>query len=176
MTACTFPCGRGLPLSILLCCPFRSMVIVTLLCSERLYQSCQTWKSQSAVLFSSLHVLFTIGLKPKNSVTSYFFMSFSTAVSTAEGPCHIYLSRLCFCRNPRGIFLDKVPGEFCGGFLGEFFGAFFLGKNRRKNPPKNPRQTSDQNLGVSRPKSTLQGSALDDLLRFNMSMVVVVSL
>ena len=30
-----------------------------------------------------------------------------------------------------------------------------------KIPPKNPRQNSNQNLGVSRPKSTLQGSGLE---------------
>ena len=28
------------------------------------------------------------------------------------------LSRKGFCRNPRGIFPNKVPGEFCGGFFG----------------------------------------------------------
>ena len=42
------------------------------------------------------------------------------------------LSRTCFCRNPRGIFPNKVPGEFCGGFFCGFVLAFFLGKNRRK--------------------------------------------
>ena len=33
----------------------------------------------------------------------------------------------------------------------------------RKNPPENPRQFSNQNLGVSGPKSTLQGSGLEML-------------
>ena len=70
------------------------------------------------------------------------------------------LSRKGFCRNPRGISPNKVLGEFCGGFLGGFFQAFFFGKKRRKNPQKNPRQNSNRNLGVSRPKSTLQGSGL----------------
>ena len=47
------------------------------------------------------------------------------------------LSRKGFCRNPTGIFPNKVPGEFCGGFFGGFFRAFFLGKNRRnKTTPK----------------------------------------
>ena len=36
------------------------------------------------------------------------------------------LSRKGFCRNPRGIFPNKVPGEFCGGFFGGFFRAFSL--------------------------------------------------
>ena len=71
------------------------------------------------------------------------------------------MSRKGVCRNPRGIFLNKVPGEFCGGFFGGFFlGAFFLGKNPK---PRNPWQNSNQNLRVSRPKSTLQGSGLDHL-------------
>ena len=35
-----------------------------------------------------------------------------------------------FCRNPRGIFSNKVLGEFCGGFFGGFFRAFFLGKKQ----------------------------------------------
>ena len=39
----------------------------------------------------------------------------------------------------------------------DFFGLF-LGKSR--NPLKNPRQNSNQDLGVSRPKSTLQESGL----------------
>ena len=70
-------------------------------------------------------------------------------------------SRKGFCRNPRGIFPTEFPGENCRGFFGGFFRAFFLGKTGRKNPPKNPRQFSNQNLGVSGPKSTLQGSGLD---------------
>ena len=73
------------------------------------------------------------------------------------------LSRKGFCRNPRGIFPTEFPGECCRGFFGGFFRPFFLGKKRRKNPPKNPRQFSNQNLGVSGPKSTLQGSGLDNL-------------
>ena len=53
-----------------------------------------------------------------------------------QGGSGTELSREGFCRNPRGIFLDKVPGELCGGFFCAFFGAFFLGKNRRKIHPK----------------------------------------
>ena len=79
---------------------------------------------------------------------------------TAEQGWNIF-SRKGFCRNPRGIFPNKVPGEFCGGFFGGFFRAFFLGKIGGKNPPKNPRQNSNRNLGFSQPKSTLQGSGLD---------------
>ena len=41
-------------------------------------------------------------------------------------------SRKGFCRNPRGIFLKKVPSDFFGGFFGGFFGAFFLGKKQEK--------------------------------------------
>ena len=79
-------------------------------------------------------------------------------------------SRKGFCRNPRGIFPNKVPSEFCGGFFGGFFLAFFLGKNRRKKSPKNPRQNSNRNLGVSRPESTLQESGLDKCRWSEMSL------
>ena len=75
------------------------------------------------------------------------------------------LSRKGVCRNPRGSFLNKVPGEFCEGFFGGFFGPVFLEKTGGKNPPKNPRQFSNQNLGVSGPKSTLQGFGLEELLQ-----------
>ena len=72
-----------------------------------------------------------------------------------------------FCRNPRGNYLNKVPGEFCGGFFGgflaEILGPFSLDKIGGKNPPKTPRQNSNRNLGVSQPKSTLQGSGLDKI-------------
>ena len=78
----------------------------------------------------------------------------------------IELSRKRFCRNPRGIFPNKVPGEFCGRFFGGFFGACFLGKNRRKKyPPKNPRLNPNRNLGASLPKPTLQESGLDELFK-----------
>ena len=51
--------------------------------------------------------------------------------------------------------------NFSGDFLWICF-AFFLGKTTGgKNPPKNPWQNSHQNLGASRPKSTLQGSGLE---------------
>ena len=45
-------------------------------------------------------------------------------------------------------------------------GPFSLEKIGGKNPPKNPQQNSNQNLGVSRPKSTLQESGLDKLCKF----------
>ena len=35
----------------------------------------------------------------------------------------LFFSRKGFCRNPRGILPNKVPGEFCGGF----FWSIFLG-------------------------------------------------
>ena len=76
-----------------------------------------------------------------------------------------FISRKGFCRYPRGIFPNKVPGEFCGGFLVDFFGPLSLKKIGGKTPPKTPRQNSNRNLGVSRPKSTLQGSGLDFLLK-----------
>ena len=50
------------------------------------------------------------------------------------------------CRNPRGIFLNKVSGEFCGGFFGGFFGPLSLEKTGGKNPPQNPRQFSNRNF------------------------------
>ena len=55
------------------------------------------------------------------------------------------LSRNGFCRNPIGIFSEQ-------NFWVDF-----------PNPPKNPQQNSNQNLGASRPKSTLQGSGLEIL-------------
>ena len=61
------------------------------------------------------------------------------------------------------FFRTKSRVKFAGDFLVDFFGSFSLEKNRRKNPPKNPRQNSNRNLGVSRPKSTLQGSGLEPL-------------
>ena len=72
-------------------------------------------------------------------------------------------SRKGTCTNPRGMFPTKTLGEFCRGFFCGFGGGglFSLGKTGRKNPPKNPQQNSNQNLGVSRRKSTLQGSGLD---------------
>ena len=44
----------------------------------------------------------------------------------------------------------------------DFGGPFSLEKTGGINPPKNPQQNSDLNLGVSRRKSTLQGSGLED--------------
>ena len=70
-------------------------------------------------------------------------------------------SRKGFCRNPRGIFRTKSRVNSAGEFLVVFFGPFSLEKIGGKNPPKNPRQNSNRNLGVSRQKSTLQGSGLD---------------
>ena len=32
----------------------------------------------------------------------------------------------------KGNFLNKVPGEFCGGFFGGFFQDFFLGKKQEE--------------------------------------------
>ena len=46
----------------------------------------------------------------------------------------------------------------------DFFRPFSLEKIRGKNPLENPRQNSNRNLGVSRPKSTLQGSCLELLI------------
>ena len=53
--------------------------------------------------------------------------------------------------------------NFAGEFLVDFFEPFSL-ENRKRTPPKNPQQNSNQILGVSRPKITLQGSGLEFLL------------
>ena len=53
--------------------------------------------------------------------------------------------------------------NFAVDFLVDFLGPFSLEKTGGKYPPKNPRQFSNQNLGVSGPKSTLQGSGLEQL-------------
>ena len=47
-------------------------------------------------------------------------------------------------------------------FAGDFLVDFALQKTGGKNAPKNPLQFSNQNLGVSGPRSTLQGSGLDN--------------
>ena len=63
----------------------------------------------------------------------------------------------------RGEFLrTKSRVNFAGDFLVDFFGPFSLEKIGRKIPPKNPRQNSNRNLRVSRPKSTLQESGLEN--------------
>ena len=43
----------------------------------------------------------------------------------------------------------------------DFSGLFSLRKTGGKDPPKNPQQNSNQNLGVSQPKSTPQGSVVE---------------
>ena len=60
------------------------------------------------------------------------------------------------------FFRTKSQVNFAGDFSVDFFGPFSLEKIGGKNPPKNPRQNSNRNLGVSRPKSTLQESGLDN--------------
>ena len=67
-------------------------------------------------------------------------------------------------RNPRGIFPTKTLGEFCGGFSG---GLFPWEKQDEKIHGKNPQQNSNQNLGVSWRKSTLQGSGLSWISHFS---------
>ena len=56
--------------------------------------------------------------------------------SANSSPCLANLSREGFCRNPRGIFLNKVAGEFCGDFLVDLFGLFSLENTGGKNHPK----------------------------------------
>ena len=57
----------------------------------------------------------------------------------------------------REFFRTKSQVNFAGDVFVDFFGPFSLDKNRRtKSTKKNPRQNSNRNLGVSRPKSTLQ--------------------
>ena len=58
-------------------------------------------------------------------------------------------SRKGFCRNPRGIFPNKVPGEFGGEFFGGFFGAFFLGRKGGTRPSKNPQLAALHKRGGS---------------------------
>ena len=65
------------------------------------------------------------------------------------------------------MFPTEFPGEFCRGFFGGFFQAFSLEKTGGKNPPENPRQFSNQNLGVSGPKSTLQGSGREEFCKYS---------
>ena len=62
------------------------------------------------------------------------------------------------------VFPNKVLGESCGDFLVDFSGLFPWKKQEEKSTPKNPRQNPNQNLGASRPKSTLQGSSVEFLI------------
>ena len=61
----------------------------------------------------------------------------------------------------REFFRTKSWVNFAGDFLVDLFGPFSLEKSGGKKPPQNPQQNSNQNLGVSRPKPTLQGSGLE---------------
>ena len=88
-------------------------------------------------------------------------LSMAEALRATNGVPLNILSREGFCRNPRGISPNKFLGEFCGGFLRGFFGGFCRLENI---PSKSPLQDSNQNLGVTPTKSTLQGSALGILL------------
>ena len=62
------------------------------------------------------------------------------------------------------IFARQFPGGFAEDFLVGFLGPLLWKKTGRKRPPNNPQQNSNQNLGASRSRSTLQsisGSGLD---------------
>ena len=74
------------------------------------------------------------------------------------------ISREGFCRSPRGLFLNKVLGEFRGGFFCGSFRAFFLWKKnkRKKSTPKSTAKLKSE-FGT-RPKSTLQGSGLETFI------------
>ena len=72
-------------------------------------------------------------------------------------------------------FRTKSWVNFAGDFFWGFFGPFSLEKTEGKNPPKNPRRNSNQNLGVSQPKSILQGSALHVVVAFVSSVVPLIS-
>ena len=64
----------------------------------------------------------------------------------------------------RGEFLQTNSRvNFAGAFFGGFFPSCVLtgAKTRGHNPLRNPQQKSNQNLGVSRPKSTLQEFGLE---------------
>ena len=72
-------------------------------------------------------------------------------------------SRKGICRNPTEFFLPNYHVTSAGEFLEDFLGPWSLERTGGKNPQqKNLQQNSNQNLGVSRPKSTLQGSVLDN--------------
>ena len=69
-------------------------------------------------------------------------------------------SRRRLCRNPIGILPKEISGEFCRGFFGWIlFWPFSLEKNRRKRI--HPKIHGKIQIRASRPKSTLQESALE---------------
>ena len=78
------------------------------------------------------------------------------------------LSRKDFCRNPRRNFANEFPGEFCRGsfFFVDFLGLFSWKKQEVKIHPKSTAKFKSEFLGVLRPKSTLQESALEILGNF----------
>ena len=72
-------------------------------------------------------------------------------------------ARKGFYRNARGIFPNKFPSEFCCGLFVDLGGGGHFPWTKSREEKKNIRQNSNQNLGASRPKSTLQRSGLDNL-------------
>ena len=88
-----------------------------------------------------------------------FFMAYRATIARYVANCQDKASA-----EIRGeFFRTKSWANFAGDFFVDFSGLFSLEKAGGKNPPKNPRQNLNQNLGVLRPKSTLQGSGLDKL-------------
>ena len=78
-----------------------------------------------------------------------------------EGDKRWSSSRKGSCRSPREFYPTKFLGEFSGRFFCDFLGGLLpWRKQEEKSTPKSTAK-SNPNLGVSRPKSTLQGSGLE---------------
>ena len=85
----------------------------------------------------------------------------SSTLSTFIGGCkHRYRQEKASAEIRGEFFRTKCWVNFAGDFLVDFFLLLsHWKKTGGKNPPKNPRQNSNQNWGVSRPKSTLLGES-----------------
>ena len=77
---------------------------------------------------------------------------------------HIIDIKKRLLQKSEGNLAERSPGWILRGiFWWIFSGLLSLEKIGRKHPPTNPRQNSNRNLGASRPKSTLQGSGLEEI-------------
>ena len=99
--------------------------------------------------------------RPFLSEGSSLFLPFLFLTGGFLGTFHGF-SKYPFAKYPFASFWNSQV-NFVGDVLVDLLGPFSLEKAAGQIPPQNPQQNSNQNLGVSRPKSTLQGSGLDTL-------------
>ena len=69
-------------------------------------------------------------------------------------------SRKGFCRNPTGIFPNRVQGEFCGFFFGDFFGLFPWNKKEEKSTKKSTAKFKSE-FGIAKPSNRVSSTYHD---------------